>query len=53
MFGISVALLLNLGAMIGYLVFNGVGVWGNNNPVGGVGRSSTSSSGSASATPAR
>jgi len=33
MFGISVALLLNLGAMIGYLVFNGVGVWGNNVPV--------------------
>ena len=34
LFGISVALLLNLGAMIGYLVFNGIGVWGNNIPVG-------------------
>ena len=34
MFGISIALLLNLGAMIGYLVFTGVGVWGNNVPVG-------------------
>ena len=34
MFGISIALLLNLGAMIGYLVFTGIGVWGNNIPVG-------------------
>jgi molybdopterin-containing oxidoreductase family membrane subunit len=34
LFGISVALFLNLGAMIGYLVFTGVGVWGNNIPVG-------------------
>jgi len=34
MFGIAIALLLNLGAMIGYLVFTGVGVWGNNVPVG-------------------
>jgi Ni/Fe-hydrogenase subunit HybB-like protein len=34
LFGISVALFLNLGAMIGYLVFTGVGVWGNNVPVG-------------------
>jgi Ni/Fe-hydrogenase subunit HybB-like protein len=33
MFGISVALFLNLGAMIGYLVFTGIGVWGNNVPV--------------------
>jgi len=33
MFGIAVALFLNLGAMIGYLVFTGVGVWGNNVPV--------------------
>ena len=33
MFGISVALFLNLGAMITYLVFTGVGVWGNNVPV--------------------
>ncbi|MBK8980569.1 MAG: polysulfide reductase NrfD [Planctomycetes bacterium] len=32
--GISIAILLNLGAMIGYLVFTGVGVWGNNSPVG-------------------
>src|SRR5262245_32603789 len=34
MFGASVALFLNLGAMIGYLIFTGVGVWGNNAPVG-------------------
>jgi molybdopterin-containing oxidoreductase family membrane subunit len=34
LFGIAVALFLNLGAMIGYLVFTGVGVWGNNVPVG-------------------
>jgi molybdopterin-containing oxidoreductase family membrane subunit len=34
MFGVAIALLLNLGAMIGYLVFNGIGVWGNNIPVG-------------------
>jgi Ni/Fe-hydrogenase subunit HybB-like protein len=34
LFGCSIALLLNLGAMIGYLVFNGIGVWGNNIPVG-------------------
>ena len=34
LFGISVMLLLNLGAAIGYLVWTGVGVWGNNNPVG-------------------
>ena len=34
MFGISIALLLNLGAVIGYLVFTGVGVWGNNVPIG-------------------
>ena len=33
-FGVSVAILMNLGAMIGYLVFTGVGVWGNNIPVG-------------------
>ena len=33
-FGVSVAILMNLGAMIGYLVFTGVGVWGNNAPVG-------------------
>ena len=34
MFGIAIALLLNLGAAIGYLLFTGVGVWGNNIPVG-------------------
>jgi len=34
MFGIAIALLANLGAMIGYLVFTGIGVWGNNVPVG-------------------
>ena len=33
MFGISVAALLNLGAVVGYLIWTGVGVWGNNNPV--------------------
>jgi Ni/Fe-hydrogenase subunit HybB-like protein len=30
----SLALLGILGAMVGYLVFNGVGVWGLNNPTG-------------------
>ena len=34
MFGVAIALLANLGAMIGYLIFTGVGVWGNNVPVG-------------------
>ena len=34
MFGIAVAALLNLGAVVGYLVWTGVGVWGNNIPVG-------------------
>ena len=33
LFGISVACFLNLLAMIGYLFWTGVGVWGNNNPV--------------------
>lgn len=33
-FAISVAALAILGAMIGYLFLNGVGVWGLNNPVG-------------------
>lgn len=33
-FGLSLALLAVLGAMIGYLVLNGVGVWGLNNPTG-------------------
>ncbi|MEO0478156.1 MAG: NrfD/PsrC family molybdoenzyme membrane anchor subunit [Planctomycetota bacterium] len=32
--GVSVAILMNLFAMIGYLIFTGVGVWGNNSPVG-------------------
>jgi molybdopterin-containing oxidoreductase family membrane subunit len=30
---ISFAMMSMLGAMIGYLIFTGVGVWGNNNPV--------------------
>jgi len=30
---ISFAMMSMLGAMIGYLLFTGVGVWGNNNPV--------------------
>ena len=34
MFGVAIALLANLGAMIGYLVFTGIGVWGNNVAVG-------------------
>ena len=33
-FGISVALTVVLFAMIGYLFFTGIGVWGLNNPVG-------------------
>ena len=33
-FTISVALLAVFGAMIGYLIINGVGVWGLNNPTG-------------------
>ena len=33
-FAIALSLLAILGAMIGYLFFNGVGVWGLNNPVG-------------------
>ncbi len=33
-FGISVTLVAVLGAMIGYLLVNGVGVWGVNKPVG-------------------
>ncbi len=32
-FAISLSLLGVLGLMIGYLLFTGVGVWGNNNPV--------------------
>ncbi len=32
--GISATLTLVLGAMLGYLVFTGVGVWGNNQPIG-------------------
>ncbi|MEZ5966573.1 MAG: NrfD/PsrC family molybdoenzyme membrane anchor subunit [Planctomycetota bacterium] len=34
LFGISVMLLANLGAAVTYLIWKGVGVWGNNNPVG-------------------
>ena len=33
LFGASLLLLLNLGACLGYLVYTGVGVWGNNNPI--------------------
>src|SRR5580704_19276718 len=32
--GISLALLGLLGSMIGYLFLTGIGVWGNNQPVG-------------------
>ncbi|MFN3325183.1 MAG: NrfD/PsrC family molybdoenzyme membrane anchor subunit [Bryobacteraceae bacterium] len=32
--GISGTFTLILGAMLGYLVWNGIGVWGNNSPVG-------------------
>ena len=52
-FGISVTLLAILGLMIGYLIITGVGVWGLNIPTAGASTSPTSSSGSASATPAR
>ena len=30
---VSFAMMSMLGIMIGYLIFTGVGVWGNNNPV--------------------
>ncbi|MDE1037922.1 MAG: hydrogenase, partial [Phycisphaerales bacterium] len=30
---ISFSMMSMLGVMIGYLIFTGVGVWGNNNPV--------------------
>ena len=33
-FGISLCVVANLFAMIGWLILNGVGVWGNNVPVG-------------------
>ncbi len=33
LFGISAAALLNLGAVIAYLFYTGVGIWGNNQPV--------------------
>ncbi len=33
LFGIFVAAFRNLLAMVGYLIWTGVGVWGNNNPV--------------------
>jgi hypothetical protein len=38
---------------LGYLVMVGIGIFGTNQPVGWAFRSSTSSGGSASATPAR
>ena len=31
--GISFSMMSMLGVLIGYLIFTGVGVWGNNNPV--------------------
>src|SRR5262249_7793304 len=34
LFGISVMLLANLGVAVAYLFWTGVGVWGNNSPVG-------------------
>jgi len=34
LFGAAVMLLANLGAAVAYLIWKGVGVWGNNNPVG-------------------
>jgi Ni/Fe-hydrogenase subunit HybB-like protein len=34
LFGISATFMLILFAMLGYLVFRGIGVWGNNQPVG-------------------
>jgi hypothetical protein len=52
-FTFSLMLLGILGAMIGYLIFTGVGVWGNNSRSSGAGRSSTSCSGSVSATRGR
>ena len=48
--GVALSLLAILGACVGHLIMKGVGVWGNNNPAIGVGRSSTSFSGSVSAT---
>ncbi|MHC4516784.1 MAG: NrfD/PsrC family molybdoenzyme membrane anchor subunit, partial [Planctomycetota bacterium] len=33
MFGITAAAFLNLGAVICYLFYTGVGIWGNNHPV--------------------
>jgi hypothetical protein len=41
------------GMAVGYLFWQGVGVWGNNTPATGVGTSPTSSGGSVSVTPAR
>ena len=47
------ALLMVLNLAIGCLFLKGVGIWGINIPVGWASTSSTSSGGSASATPAR
>jgi Ni/Fe-hydrogenase subunit HybB-like protein len=33
-FGVALLLTANLGAMVGYLIYEGIGVWGNNNTVG-------------------
>jgi hypothetical protein len=52
-FAASLGLLGVLGAMIAYLIFTGVGVWGLQPRSAGAGPSSTSCSGSVSATPAR
>jgi molybdopterin-containing oxidoreductase family membrane subunit len=51
--GISFTLVNVLLVSIGYLLFRGIGIWGNNIPVGGRSTSSTSSGGSGSATRAR
>ena len=49
----SLGLLSLLGIAVGWLFWEGIGVWGNNSPSAGPGTSPTSSSGSVSATPAR
>jgi hypothetical protein len=54
LFGISATGTGILGATVAYLLWTGIGVWGNNSARRlGLGRSSTSCSGSASATPGR
>ena len=52
-FGIGFFLLMVMLATITHLLFTGIGIWGPNVPVGWAWTSSTSSGGSASATPAR